>query len=99
MDYPTLSSEEIAQGGKELYQQRLHGLVDRAIVMGFKLSSKICQLKPIAQLIQKKATQRQWRQIFQAIASFSEWLYIPVAIGLLRFGRSIRVKRISVPDD
>jgi hypothetical protein len=53
----------------------------------------------IAQLIQKKATQRQWRQIFQEIASFSEWLYIPVVIGLPRLGCSFRVKRISVPDD
>jgi squalene monooxygenase len=47
----------------------------------------------IDRVIQKKATQHQWRQILQAIASFSEWLYIPIAIGLPRLGSSFKVKR------
>ncbi|MBW4622031.1 MAG: FAD-dependent oxidoreductase [Cyanosarcina radialis HA8281-LM2] len=63
----------------------------RSFLKGLKIA--------IAQLIQKKATQRQWRQIFQAIGSFKEWLYIPIAIGLPRLGCSIRVKRIPIPDD
>jgi squalene monooxygenase len=63
----------------------------RSFLKGLKIA--------IERVIQNKITQRQWRQIFQAIASFSEWLYIPVAIGLPRLSRSMRVKRIPVSDD
>jgi squalene monooxygenase len=50
-------------------------------------------------VIQQKATQHQWRELFQVLSSFREWLYMPIAIGLPRLSGSVRVKRITVTDE
>ena len=41
----------------------------------------------VIQMVKESAAKGQWRQIIPVLACFSEWLELPIEVGLLRLGR------------